>query len=101
MREAIQVAHSIGVPDIEYSLVEEHITRMQELPGPVFTSMYYDSKANRAMEVEVILGTMVRKGREHGVEVPTLEMLYALLLAVDQRLEGERAITTEENRERG
>ena len=43
------------------------------------------------MEVEVILGTVVKKAKEHGVPVPTLETLYALVLAVDQRIERDRA----------
>ena len=90
MTEAIQVAKAMGVPDIQDSLVDELIPKMRGLKGPVFTSMYYDTKAGRAMEVEVILGTIVKKGREHGVPVPTVETLYALLLAVDQRIERER-----------
>ena len=94
MREAVQVAKAVGIPDIEENLVEELIPKMQALNGPVYTSMYYDVKAGRAMEVEVILGTVVKKAKEHGVPVPTLETLYALVLAVDQRIEKQSKNTT-------
>jgi ketopantoate reductase len=90
MEEAIHVAQAIGVPGVEEALIDELIPKMQALKGPVYTSMYYDTKAGRAMEVEVILGTIVEKAREQGVPVPTVETLYALLLAVDQRMERER-----------
>lgn len=94
MKEAVQVAKAVGVPGIEDELPDELIARMQGLPGPVYTSMYYDSQAGRAMEVEVILGTIVKKGKEHGVPVPTLEALYSLVLAVDQRLANARESET-------
>jgi 2-dehydropantoate 2-reductase len=90
MHEAVQVAKANGIPNVEESLVEELITRMQGLKPPVWTSMYGDVKAGRAMEVEVILGTIVKKGRDKGVAVPTLETLYSLLLAIDQRMAKER-----------
>jgi 2-dehydropantoate 2-reductase len=90
MHEAIKVAKANGIPDVEESLVEELITKMQGLKPPVWTSMYGDVKAGRAMEVEVILGTIVKKGKEKGVAVPTLETVYSLLLAIDQRMAKER-----------
>lgn len=95
MLEAVNVAKAVGVPGIEETLVGELITKMQGLKGPVWTSMYHDSKTGRAMEVEVILGTIMKKGKENGIPVPTLETLYALVLAMDQRLERERAEITE------
>jgi ketopantoate reductase len=43
----------------------------------------------------VILGTMVKKAKELKVAVPTLEVLYAMTLAVDQRLERSRKEASE------
>lgn len=42
-------------------------------------SMLVDWEAGRPMELEVILGNPVRIARRHGVEMPRLQSLYALL----------------------
>ena len=89
MSEAIDVAKASGVPGIEYDLIDELLTRINSMPG-IYASMFHDSVNSRAMEVEVILGTPVRKGRELGVSTPTLDILYALLKGVDKRMERER-----------
>lgn len=85
MTEAITVARALGVPDIEYELADELIARVKTL-GRIYSSMYYDSRAARPMEIEVIVGTPVRRGRELGLNIPTLEVIYAMLLAMEQRL---------------
>jgi len=48
--------------------------------------MQTDCKMGRPMEVDVILGTPVRKGRELGVAIPTIEVLHTLLLAINGRM---------------
>lgn len=83
MTEAIEVARALGVPGIEYELADELIARVKPL-GAIYSSMYHDSRAARPMELEVIIGTPVRKGREFGIAIPTLETIYTILLAVDQ-----------------
>ena len=40
-----------------------------------------DVKMGRAFEVEAIVGNTVRIGRKHGVSMPRLETIYALLKA--------------------
>ncbi|KAH0845460.1 hypothetical protein FOPE_11857 [Fonsecaea pedrosoi] len=84
MREVIDVARRCDVP-LRYELVDELITKIQEMQ-PIGSSMQTDAKMGRPMEVDVILGTPVRKGRELGVSIPILEVLYTLLLAVDSRM---------------
>ena len=44
-----------------------------------FPSMLEDVEAGRATEVELINGSLVREAREHGVETPRHEALYALV----------------------
>jgi 2-dehydropantoate 2-reductase len=44
-----------------------------------FPSMLEDVEARRPTEVELINGSLVREGREHGVPVPRHELLYALV----------------------
>ena len=44
-----------------------------------FPSMLEDVEARRPTEVELINGALVRQAREHGVEVPLQEAVYALV----------------------
>jgi ketopantoate reductase len=90
MTEAIEVARALEVPGIEYELADQLIAKVKPL-GALYSSMYHDSRAARPMELEVIIGTPVRKGRELGIAIPTLETIYAILLAVDQTLAKGRA----------
>ncbi|OLN95973.1 putative 2-dehydropantoate 2-reductase 3 [Colletotrichum chlorophyti] len=53
-------------------------------------SMLLDWEAGRPLELEVILGNPVRIAREHGVEMPRLQTMYALLKSA-QRTREERA----------
>lgn len=38
------------------------------------------------MEIDVIFGVVVKKAKKHGVDVPTLEVLSALLYGINSRL---------------
>ncbi|OCH92756.1 ApbA-domain-containing protein [Obba rivulosa] len=49
-------------------------------------SMLVDVEKGRPMEVEVVLGEVVRAARQKGVAVPRVEALYALLLIVQNQL---------------
>ena len=97
MGEAVDVAKACGVPEIEHTLVDTLIEEVLKL-GKIYSSMYQDSWAGRAMEVDVILGVPVRKGKEMGVALPTLEAVYALVKAVDLRMESERVSRTRPDR---
>lgn len=52
------------------------------------SSMWVDFEVGKLMEVDIILGYLVRKGRELGVDVIIIEMLYILLKVVNKRLVG-------------
>lgn len=86
MREVIDVGRKCGVP-LEYGLVDQLIEKVLAMPSLIFSSMYVDSQEGRALEVDVILGTPMRKAREFGMEVPVLRTIYGLTMAVNQRLE--------------
>lgn len=47
------------------------------------TSMLLDFEAGRQLEVEAILGALVRRARKNGVATPHVDTAYALLAAVD------------------
>lgn len=74
-----QGSHTSGNDFVE-ALVEKTL----KLPG-IRSSMMVDRELGRPMEVELIVGTPVKKARQHGVPIPRLEMLYALLLATNAK----------------
>lgn len=58
-------------------------------------SMLLDWEAGRPMELEVILGNPIRIARAHGVEMPRLQTLYALLKSASKaREEAKKKQTT-------
>lgn len=81
MTDVLSVGKASGVP-LDDGLVDRLIQKVLSLPG-LGSSMQVDRKMGRPMEVEVILGVPAKKARELGLEVPTLEMVYALVKAVD------------------
>ena len=58
-----------------------------EDPASVFKpSMLVDLEAGRPIEVEAIVGGVVRRAREVGVATPQLDVVYAALLVVQREL---------------
>lgn len=80
MQEICDVAAAEGHP-MKPHLVDQMITGTQGMP-PYKTSMAVDYENRRPMEIEAILGNVVRAGRRHGVAMPSLETLYSLALMV-------------------
>lgn len=84
MKEVIDVANALDVP-LKYDLIDRLMDKIWSMQ-PIGSSMRTDCENGKPMEVEVILGYPVRKGRELGVDVATIETLYAVLLGVNKRL---------------
>ncbi|CAM1504894.1 Fc.00g024850.m01.CDS01 [Cosmosporella sp. VM-42] len=84
MQEVINVARKCNVP-LEDELIDRLINKILTMP-PIGSSMQNDYKAGRPMEVDIILGTPFRKGRELGVPIPTIEIIYVILTGVNLRL---------------
>ncbi|KAI1070549.1 hypothetical protein NW752_007667 [Fusarium irregulare] len=84
MKEVIDVANALDVP-LKYDLIDRLMEKIWSMQ-PIGSSMRTDCENGKPMEVEVILGYPVRKGRELGVDVATIETLYAVLLGVNKRL---------------
>ncbi|KAI0448988.1 2-dehydropantoate 2-reductase [Xylaria acuta] len=82
MHEVINVAQKCGVP-VEHSLVDRLIDKILSMPA-IGSSMQVDAKNEKPMEVEIILGYPVRKGKELGLDIPTLETLYIILTGMNQ-----------------
>lgn len=84
MTEVIDVAKALNVP-IEYELIDRLINKILAMP-PIGSSMRADYEGGKPMEVEIILGYPVRKGRELGISISTIETIYIILTAVNKRL---------------
>jgi len=84
MREVIDIARACKV-DVKYELIDQLIDKILKM-HPIGSSMQTDCKAGRQMEVDIILGTPVKKAKELGIDAPVLQTLYALLLAINQRM---------------
>lgn len=86
MHEVIDVAKQCDVP-LEHSLADQLIDKILGM-HPIGSSMQVDAKNGRPMEVEIILGYPVKKGKELGVSIPTLETIYVILTGMNQRFLG-------------
>jgi 2-dehydropantoate 2-reductase len=90
MEEVVSVARAagyageIGAEDVEMQMARSN---GRTWPG-VEPSMLADVRAGRRMEVQAVLGEVVRVARRVGVAVPRLECLYTLLLGLDWAMRG-------------
>ncbi|KAH9219812.1 ketopantoate reductase PanE/ApbA C terminal-domain-containing protein [Leptodontidium sp. 2 PMI_412] len=85
MREIVALAKADGTVLTE-DLVQEMLWRSPET-SMYRPSMLLDREQGRPIEIEVILGDAIRKGKELGVEAKVLESVYELLCLVRWRTE--------------
>jgi len=92
--ELLQLGRAMGFPDTEDALPSsvvdtslKTIRAMYEKPETNHKpSMLLDAEQGNPIEVEVILGEVVRMGKELNVPLPHVDTLYALLLVVQNQL---------------
>jgi 2-dehydropantoate 2-reductase len=84
MQEVCDVAAALGHPQ-NPKLVDQMIDATRAMP-PYKTSMALDYENGRALEIEAILGNVVRAARKQGVATPALESIYALAKMVENKL---------------
>ncbi|KAI9647875.1 hypothetical protein NHQ30_004263 [Ciborinia camelliae] len=77
MSEVITVARRMNV-DIKEDLIDQLMKRILGMPS-IGTSMLTDALCGRPLELDVILGTPVKRGRELGVDMRVCETVYTLL----------------------
>ena len=80
MHEVLAVANARGVALTEEDL--DQLLATTEKAAPIRTSMLVDRERGRALETDALVGVVVRKGKEAGVDTPIAEVLYALLTAI-------------------
>lgn len=80
MEEVASVARATGYDNIDSSIVDRSMDFLiaRTLPG-VEPSTMADTLADRTMEVESLLGNVLKLARRHQLETPRVELLYYLL----------------------
>jgi 2-dehydropantoate 2-reductase len=76
--EVEAVARAEGVP-VTADIPARVRAYADALPPSTRSSLLIDLQAGRRLEVEALQGALVRRARAHGVEVPIMETLYAIL----------------------
>jgi len=83
MSEVLAVGVARGV-DLRREDIDEHISWTGRATG-LKTSTMVDRERGRTMEIDGLLGVIVRKGHDSGVATPCSATVYALLKAIDER----------------
>ena len=76
--EVEQVARATGIA-VAADVRDRVATYTDSIPGSTRSSMLIDLQAGKRIEVESLPGSVVRRGREVGVETPIMRGLYAVL----------------------
>ncbi|WP_201352630.1 ketopantoate reductase family protein [Hydrogenimonas urashimensis] len=75
---AVGAAEGAALGEEDLEMVRRQLERV---PHDAPTSMWLDFKAGRKTELEQLTGYIVRKGAEHGIDVPTMHRCYEILKA--------------------
>jgi 2-dehydropantoate 2-reductase len=76
---AVGDAEGVGLTDAD---VDAAMALFEGLPDEKTTSTLQDIEAGRPLEVDALTGVVVRKAAAHGIPVPTIATLDAMLRAV-------------------
>ena len=76
--EACQVGRATGVP-LGDDVVDRAIDILGRQEGSAFASLCHDLVSGHPMELEALQGTLLRLGREHGVETPIGRAIHGVL----------------------
>jgi 2-dehydropantoate 2-reductase len=81
-REVVVLSQKCGI-----NLTEKHITEfltiIDGLDPKGKTSMFQDIEAGRQTEVDIFAGTVIKLGKELGVETPVNEIFYRIIRAME------------------
>lgn len=77
-REIEQIARAEGVP-VADNMMEKIGTYVDGIPGTMRSSLLIDLSQGKKIEVETLLGSVVRRARRAGVPAPVNATLYAVL----------------------
>lgn len=80
INDGLQVAQAEGI-QFETTLIDDIMRIYDGYPDEMGTSMYYDIKDRKTLEVDYIQGYIYEKARVHNLNTPYLDTIYTLLLA--------------------
>jgi len=84
MLEIAAVANACGYAGIDTSMINFQLGRATSRPLPgVQPSMMADALSGKKMEVEAIVGNVIKVAKEYGVKTPMLRMIYVLASALN------------------
>lgn len=91
MSEVLLVAHaslqgSSTASAVLHDRVAEDIIRNENPKSTFRPSMLVDLEAGRPMEVEAIVGGILKRARAHNIDVPRLTLVYAGLKVIQGHL---------------
>ena len=78
MAEVEAVAHAEGIP-VAADVREQKLAYLGKAPASSRASMMMDLVAGRPIEIEALLGAVIRRGKAAGIPTPIFEALYAVL----------------------
>lgn len=84
MREVISTAQALHIDLSEHDLVEWYSV-LDTLGASRKTSMLQDVEAGRKTEVEMLAGTVIKLGKEHGIPTPVNQQLFDELKRVEDK----------------
>jgi 2-dehydropantoate 2-reductase len=87
MEEVAAVARKRGVRQAS-DIVARTMSFIDTMPKEGTASMQRDVADGRPSELEAIIGSLVRFGRETGVPTPAADFIYASLLPQEKRARG-------------
>ena len=73
---AIAKAEGVTISANRFETLQEYMTN---LPGTTRSSLLIDLEQGKRIEVEALQGAAVRRAKKHGVQVPIVSTLYAVL----------------------
>lgn len=88
MWEVIRIANKLGVA-IGQSEIDRQEHTLERLPYNNRPSTLQDLEAGKHTEVDMFAGTVVRLGKELGVDTPVCEMFYHGIHLIEDRMFGE------------
>lgn len=87
MREVIQIANATGV-DLGEADIEKQEATIQVLPYANKPSTLQDLEISRRTEIDMFAGTVVRLGKQYGIDTPICEMFLHGIRVLEEKNEG-------------
>lgn len=89
VEETYAVARAVGVA-VADGAVDERLSFAASLDPEAFSSLHHALVTGRRMELDALLGLVVRLGERHGVPVPASEAVHAILKPWAERNEAQQ-----------